>query len=331
MTTALLVGAGAVGGRAGRQLIDTPGLEQLLIADRSRERAERVADALGPAASVIGVPSSLPDGVAVVASALDAGAELPIARAAVDAGIPMAASADTDPAITALLALGDGARRTGSVVVVGCALAPGLVEVLARHAAAALDAADEVHVSRVGVAGPACADATRQARKARALEWHDGAWRSERTLGPQLVWFPEPVGARECEAVAAGVVLLRDAVPGVRHATVRVGEAPPRSTFRAAMTRKTPDDGWGGVRVEVWGWRGRARESIVYGVVEQPAIAAGTVLAVTAARLAGLLPEVELIGDPRGAAGLGAVVEPAPFLAELARRGVKAATFEGVG
>ena len=31
-----------------------------------------------------------------------------------------------------------------------------------------------------------------------------------------------------------------------------------------------------------------------------------------------------------GAFGLGAVVEPVPFLAELASRGVKAAAFEGV-
>jgi hypothetical protein len=34
--------------------------------------------------------------------------------------------------------------------------------------------------------------------------------------------------------------------------------------------------------------------------------------------------------DP-GAAGLGSVVKPVDFLAELAHRGVKAATFEGVG
>jgi len=42
----------------------------------------------------------------------------------------------------------------------------------------------------------------------------------------------------------------------------------------------------------------------------------------------GVLPGLE--GAPSsGAFGLGAV-EPVPFLAELARRGVKAAAFEGV-
>jgi hypothetical protein len=60
-------------------------------------------------------------------------------------------------------------------------------------------------------------------------------------------------------------------------------------------------------------------------------VAAGTVLAVTAARLAGALPTLPLrAGHEYGAQGLGALLEPPPVLAELARRGVKAAVFEGV-
>jgi hypothetical protein len=46
--------------------------------------------------------------------------------------------------------------------------------------------------------------------------------------------------------------------------------------------------------------------------------------------LAGVLTEVTFTREPVGASGLGTLVEPAPFLAELARRGVKAAAFEGV-
>jgi hypothetical protein len=330
VTTVLLVGAGAVGARAGRQLVDTPGIERLLVADRSRKRAEEVAQHLGRAAHAVPPPTMIPDDIDVVATALPAGATLDLARAAVVAGKPLAAAADDEPEITELLALDGVARHAGTTLAVGCGLAPGLAEVLARHAANAVDGPDEVHVARVGAAGDACVSALRHLRKERALEWHDGAWRSERRLGAQLVWFPDPVGARECEVVASGVALLRDAVPGVRHATVRVGEPPVRSAALALLTRKPPDDGWGGARVEVWGWRGQAREAIVYGVIERPGIAAGTVLAVTAARLAGVLREVELVDDATGAHGLGTLVQPASFLAELARRGVKAAAFEGV-
>ena len=84
-----------------------------------------------------------------------------------------------------------------------------------------------------------------------------------------------------------------------------------------------------GVRAEVWGAQGDTRATVVYGVIERTAVAAGTVLGVTAAWLAGGLPAL----GPRpeaGAAGLGAVAAPVPFLGELARRGVKAAAFEGV-
>jgi hypothetical protein len=108
-----------------------------------------------------------------------------------------------------------------------------------------------------------------------------------------------------------------------------VGDPPVRRLRDSVLVRRRVDDGWGGCRVEVWGRRGEAHEAVVYGVIERPAVAAGTVLAVTTARLAGLLPGVGLATAPRGAVGLGTLVEPVSFLVELARRGVKAAAFEG--
>ena len=41
----------------------------------------------------------------------------------------------------------------------------------------------------------ACIAALREARHERPLEWRDGEWVSDRRRGPQLLWFPEPVGA----------------------------------------------------------------------------------------------------------------------------------------
>ena len=335
MTTILLAGAGEVGARAGRQLVETPGLTRLLVTDRDHDRATALAGALGNVAHPVSFDRPTFDvltseAVTAVAAALPATANVHLARAAVRAGISVAATGDEDARLTALLALDAPARAAEVAVVAGCGLVPGLGEVLARHAADALEVADEVHVARVGTAGPECVAALRRVRRERALEWHDGAWRSERRLGRQLVWFPDPVGARECETAGAGVTLMRDAVPGVRAASVWVGEPSPRNVVLAVLSRVPADNGWGAARVEVWGSRRGARESIVYGVIEQPAVAAGTVLAVSAARLAGLLPAIELLRDPVGASGLGTLVEPTSFLGELARRGVKAARFEGV-
>jgi hypothetical protein len=187
-----------------------------------------------------------------------------------------------------------------------------------------------VHVARTGVAGPASRASLRRARRERPGEWRDDAWHDERGGDAELVWFPDPIGARECAPVASGVAVLVAAFPGIAQATVRFDEPVARRTNRG-IRRRRGDDGWGAARVEVWGWRGRAREAVVYGVVDRTAVAAGTVLGITAARLAGALPAVSLrAGHERGVQGLAALVEPVPFLAELARRGVKAATFEGV-
>jgi GFO/IDH/MocA oxidoreductase family protein len=331
VTSVLLVGAGATGVRAARQLVDTAGLDRLLVADRDPERARSLAEAIGATASTAALDEPFPTGVDAVALAIPSRRGAAVAERAVDAGVPVAAVADERDGIAALLGLDPAARAAGVMVLVGCGLVPGLGDVLARHAADSLDEVDEAHVARVGAAGPACLSALRRARREPPLEWVDNTWHTPQRRGHELVWFPDPVDARECEVVAPGVELLRDSVPGLRRATVRVGDTPVRRASVALVTRRPLDDGWGGARVEVWGWRGTTREAIVYGVIERPAVAAGTVLAVSAACLAGLLPAVGLRSEPVGARALGGAVDPAAFLGELARRGVKAAVFEGVG
>ena len=329
MTEILLAGAGAVGERAGRQLVDTPGVERVWVADRRPERAESLARLLGGHAQCVAF-GEIPNGVRALATAVPGPVAVPLARAALRSGVPVAAIADDAVGIDALFGLDSLARSAHVAIVVGCALVPGLGEVLARHAADALTSADEVHVARVGAAGPACVASLRRARRDRSREWCDDAWVTPHRIGHELVWFPEPVGARECEIVSPGVELVHGAVPSARRVTVRAAEPPVRNHLLALLARKTTDDGWGAARVDVWGWRGDARAVVTYGMIERPEVAAGTVVAVTAARLAGLLPGIELRVEARGALGLGTLVGPPSFLAELARRGVKAATFEGV-
>ena len=80
------------------------------------------------------------------------------------------------------------------------------------------------------------------------------------------------------------------------------------------------------VIAEAPGKRDDGHNCVVYGVVERTEVAAGAVLAVTAAQLGGALgPRI----DNPGVHGLGALVEARPFIAELAERGVRAAVFEG--
>jgi hypothetical protein len=329
VTTVLVAGLGEVGIRAARQLIDTAGVDRVIVGARRLGHARDVASALHDGAEPcrLGRDDPLPGDLATIVAALPGEADASLARRAVGAGIPYASAADRDATLRSLLALDAEARAHSTCVVAGCGLAPGLTDVLARHAVGALDAVDELHVARWGVAGSESVAEARRAQREEAREWRDGELVHEKHRGAELIWFPDPVGARECELVATGVELLVAANPGAGRVTARLG-VPPVKRF-TPPGRRDPGAGWGAVRVEVWGWQGTARTSVVYGVIERTAVAAGTVLAVTGAWLCGALPELAPVPDP-GAFGLGPVVVPVPFLAELAHRGVKAAAFEGV-
>jgi hypothetical protein len=328
VTSVVVAGLGETGIRTARQLLDTPTVERVYVAARTEAGAREVAEALHDGAEpwVLSTDAAFPAGVDAIASAVPAGADLALARAAIERGIPFASVTDQAQSLAALHGLDARAHETNTSVLAGCGLAPGLADVLVRHAAGVLDAVDEVHVARFGVAGDACADVARRAHREPSVEWRGRIVVNDRHRGPELVWFPDPVGARECTLVAAGVEELVAATPGVERVTVRLGE--PLARRFTPPNRRDPAAGFGAVRAEVWGWRGTERATVVYGVIERTAVAAGTVLAIAAGWLAGALPDVGV--REAGTRDLGTAVKPVPFLAELARRGVKAAVFEGV-
>jgi hypothetical protein len=261
--------------------------------------------------------------------------------------VPVAGCADEGDTVRRLLDLDDAAREAGVALAVGCGLAPGLSDVLARHAADAVESVDEIHVARAGSAGAACRSAIVKAGRGTALEWRDGAWvRHRGGSGRQLVWFPSPVGGLDCHRAGSGQAeLLLDAFPTLSRASMRIasplgpgrqapglrllGNIPIVSTALTggnAARRRDPDGDWGAVWVEVRGRRGRSEEILVYGAVDRMAFASGAVLGVAALWLAGLGAAPV---TATGAHGLAALVDPVPFLGELSRRGVKAAVFEG--
>jgi hypothetical protein len=85
-----------------------------------------------------------------------------------------------------------------------------------------------------------------------------------------------------------------------------------------------PEGEVGAVRVEVRGWRHGSRQAVVLGSIDRPAVAAAGVAAVSV-----LWAMAGRFREPRAAGLAELLVDPGPFLAELARRGVKAALFEG--
>lgn len=325
MTRVLLAGLGEVGIRAARQLVETDGVEELWIATRSSTGVASTIESLGANARRVdwSPGEDLPGGLAAVAAALPGELEVAVASAAIRAGVPCATATDTSESIDAIAALDRSAHAAAVTVATGCGLAPGLACVLARHAQALFDRVIEVRIARCGIAGEASEWSVRAERRTNPAVRRESVWQTGTRFG-ELVWFPDPIGARDCHLVTAGGPRLVAALGDVERLTWLLADS---SRRRVGLRRNDPDAGWGAIRVEVFGQRGSGVESVVYGVVDRTALAAGVVLAAATARLAGMAGASPSVP---GVHSLAAVVEPVEFLADLAERGVRAAVFEGV-
>ena len=262
--------------------------------------------------------------VAVLAG--PAGTHATTARRFLGHGVHVVSVSDAVEDVRALLALDAEARERGVTVVAGAGFAPGLSCVLAKHAAAGFDHVDEVHVAKVGTGGPACARHHHTALNRQAIDWRDGQWLNRPGgSGRELCWFPDPIGGQDCyRAALPDALLLVPAFAGVQRVTARVGATRrDRFTARLPMLWPThPEGGPGAIRVEVRGRRDGATDTIVYGAMDRPAVAAGAVGAIAAHHAGqGRLRRA-------GAGGLAELVETVPFLADLKHRGVRAAAFQ---
>lgn len=322
---AAIVGVGAVGARAARQLLTLGAADRLTIADRDKSRAEAVARSLGSAADAVDL-ASVPFGDCDVAVLAHPAPE-DRAREALRAGSHVVVTSGLLRTARSLAGLDAEARERGRNVVIGAALSPGLSCVLVKEAARRLDRVTSVEVAAFGAGGPACASERRAALASTGLRW-DGAWHDERGgSGRRLAVFPDPVGQKDCfSAGTAETFLLTPAFPRARVSSTVAATLPERLTAGIPTLRREPADGTlGAVRVEVHGVlaTGEATASVL-GLLDRPALASGAVAAV-AARWAA----ADAFSHP-GAAGLAELVDDSTsFLRELAVLGVRAAEFVG--
>jgi len=321
-----VVGAGSVGARAARQLISVATIDELIVVETDGTLRAAVVESLGSPAREGSDDDLLPERGDVVILAARVRQRVIVERA-LERGAHVVSTSDATDDVKALLDLDADARERGLHVVVGAAFSPGLSCVLAAHAASRFERVDEIHVAKVGTGGPACAHQRHRALGEAGADWHDGGWGRRRGgSGRTLCWFPDPVRGVDCyRGGFPEPLLLTAAFPTVRRVTARAGaNRRDRLTARLPMLRRPhPEGGLGALRVEVRGRRGTALDEYVLGAVDRPGVAAGTVAAMAAA----WIMEGRLIRP--GASGLAELVEPTPFLATLAERGVKAAVFEG--
>src|SRR5688572_26173516 len=284
LVRAVIVGIGAVGMRAARQLVGTDGLESLVLVDTDRAKAAAAAESLG------GRARSEPDlgaavrGSSVVVAALP-GTHRDVAQLALECGAHVVSTAARSEEVRELLDLDAEARERALVVAVGAGFSPGLSCLLARHAATRLDQVDEIHVATFGSGGPACARSQHRSLAGSAHEVRDGVMtRLAAGSGRELCWFPDPIGGVDCyRAAVASPALLAAGFPGLQRASARVAATKrDRLVSRLRLPARATETIVGALRVEVRGRTGGAREVAVLGAIDRPGVAAGAVAAVMA-------------------------------------------------
>ncbi len=320
MSNAIAVlGVGVTGLAAVRHLVDRDLEVAALDPDDTRRSF------LPPGARGVTGLHELGDATVAVVATPPAGHVRQVERLLRD-GRDVVSLSDEAATVDALLALDDVARALGRRVIVGAGFCPGISEVLAVRAARDLTAVDAVAIATTGTAGPACARVHHAALKRPGREWLDGAWHDRiGGSGRDLVWFPEPIGARDCyRGSLTSPTLLHRSLPDARRLTARMSATRrDRLTSRLPMLRPPHADGGpGAVRVEVRGWAGTSVRTEVLGMFAMPSRAAGTFGAIVAERLARVPVE----------AGVNSAVEVIPaseLLADLHAAGLAPTRFEG--
>lgn len=323
---AVLFGAGATGARIARQLQSSGNVSCVEIRDQQVTKARRLVATLGPGTR-FGEGRQIAADTDVVVLATAAGSQAAIARRAVHRAVPVVATSNQMSEVRRLLTLEQEAVHHGVPVVIGAGFMPGLTGLLARHGATELDHVDEIHVAKVGTGGPACARQHHRALSSPGLDWRDGKWtRRAGGSGRELVYFPDPVGGRDCyRAGLPDALLLVPEFAGVERVTARQA-ATRRDRLTAPLPMLRPphaEGGIGAVRVELRGRVGIERRVLVMGATERPAVAAGAVAACTTLHV--------LAGAARpGAYGLAGIADPLSLLRAVGDCGVRPMRFEGV-
>ena len=324
---ALVIGAGAVGTKVAQQLLSSNSVDKIILRDTSTEKLGIASKTLGNRVEVEHFPFSQNMDTDLVIVASPRGTQLEAVKKAVSLRRPTVVVSDGLSETVSILSLEKEAFEFGVPVVVGTGFAPGLSCVLTAYGKTLLEKTEEIHVSKMGTGGPACALVHHRALSRMSFGWREDKW--DKRLGGsgrELLWFPEPIGSQDCyHAALSDPILLHNAFPEVSRISAKMA-ATRRDRFTAFFPMLSPphdEGGIGAIRVELRGSNNGVQENIVLGVSEYPALAAASVTALTSEYI--LKQKINL----NHMSTLALIVEPSEFLSELTKRSIAVEIFEG--
>lgn len=153
----LVLGAGRMGHGAVLDLIhNSPNVESVTVADFHLEKAEAVAASVGGNVVARQIDASNYDDIVALFSGHDSVIScvnywynVSLSKAAIEVGANFCDLGGNNYIVDEQLALDEQAKAAGVNIIPDCGLAPGMVSILAMHAAAKFEKVDEIHI-RVG-------------------------------------------------------------------------------------------------------------------------------------------------------------------------------------
>jgi lysine 6-dehydrogenase len=225
MKILVLGGAGAMGMVTARDLAESPEVSEVIIGDMDIKKAEHVAKWIGSKKILVkkvGDEASLLKAIEeadAVANATPYHLNLKMTKTAIEAKKDLTDLGGVYHMTLEQLKLNDSAEKAGVTVAIGCGLAPGIADILAKYGADKLDQVEEVHI-RYGEINLTPAK----------YKWTFRTVLEEYTSGPviyensrfkqlqpfsgkHIVKFPDPIGERSCcYALYSGIATLPNTV-----------------------------------------------------------------------------------------------------------------------
>lgn len=212
MIRALVLGCGEIGKEAVADLFRYGDFDEIVVGTRHPEEVHEFLQSLPgsgaqltalrvDAADAVGLRRSM-QGASVVVNCIGPNYryEIPIALAAIEAGVGLVDLNDEYETTLEMFELDGEAAKAGIAVILGLGGSPGVNNVLVRAAANQLDSVDEIHtawtMSAADPGGPALCAHLLHSLSNRALTVADGRLVEARSFvdGRERVEFPAPVG-----------------------------------------------------------------------------------------------------------------------------------------
>ncbi len=153
----LVLGSGMMGGAIAHDLVQSQGVDQVLLADSDVRRAESVAATIRSAKvralaldvnNFGDVVKAMRGNIAAI-GAVSYRYNVSLSKAAIEAGVHFCDLGGNDDVVEKQLGLDSVAKKRGVAILPNCGLAPGLANILAARGAELFDSVDSIHM-RVG-------------------------------------------------------------------------------------------------------------------------------------------------------------------------------------